>query len=94
MAKAPPDDYIELSGEYDLARKPELALCFTSVRTNRPVKIDMGGVTYVDSTFLGELTALRLRLGERPVTLIGVRPNVARILSIAKLDRFFIFSDA
>jgi anti-anti-sigma regulatory factor len=34
---------------------------------------------------------MRLRCQERDVTLVGVQANVARILQIAKLDRFFIF---
>jgi anti-anti-sigma factor len=86
-------DYIALSGEYDLARKAELVRCFASISSGRQVTIDMRDVTYVDSTFLNELTALRLRLEEKPVTLVGVRPNIARLLGLAKLDRFFIFSE-
>jgi anti-anti-sigma factor len=89
-AATPRTHHIELSGEYDIARKPELAAAFANV-DGAPVTIDMSEVTYVDSTFLGELMAMRLRLEERPVTLIGVKPGVARIFSIASLDRFFMF---
>lgn len=85
--------YIALSGEYDLGRKHELAAQFGAITNGDPVTINMRDVTYVDSTFLSELAALRLRLEERPVTLLGVRPNILRILQIVKLDRFFIFSD-
>lgn len=82
---------IQLSGEYDIARKQELSEIFTTVTNGAPVTIDMNAVTYVDSTFLHELVAMRLRLDERPVTLSGVQPNVARIFRLAKLDRFFVF---
>lgn len=82
---------IELSGEYDLSRKDELTKAFASVTDGVPVTVDMSAVTYVDSTFLGALAAMRIRLGELPVTLVGVQPNIARILQIAKLDGFFTF---
>jgi anti-anti-sigma factor len=83
--------HIELAGEYDIARRQEVAVRFSSITNGAPVTIDMSQVTYVDSTFLNELAAMRLRLHERPVTLVGVQPNIARILRIAKLDRFFLF---
>lgn len=82
---------ITLSGEYDIARKHELATVFASIGNGDPVTVDMSDVTYVDSTFLHELSSMRLRCQERPVTLVGVQANVARILEISKLDRFFIF---
>jgi anti-anti-sigma factor len=80
--------HIELAGEYDLARKQEIAALFASVN-GAPVTIDMSQVTYVDSSFLSELVKMRLRLQERPVTLIGPQKNILRVLQIAKLDRFF-----
>jgi anti-anti-sigma factor len=86
--------YFELEGEYDIARRPELAAKFATITNGEPVTIDMTRVSYVDSTFLGELTAMRLRAVERTVTLVGVQPNVARIIALAKLDRFFTFRAA
>lgn len=83
---------ISLAGEYDIARRQELAELFSAVTNGAPVTIDMSQVSYVDSTFLGELTKMRLRLNELPVTLVGVQPNVARVFQLAKLDRFFTFS--
>ncbi|MGB8909185.1 MAG: STAS domain-containing protein [Candidatus Cybelea sp.] len=83
--------YIALSGEYDLARKEELSSALAAITSGTPVTIDMRQVTYIDSTFLTEVTAMRLRRQERPVILLGVAPNIARILMLAKLDRFFVF---
>lgn len=88
---APENAHIVLAGEYDIARKAELVQALAGIGNGHPVTIDMHAVTYVDSTFLAELAAMRLRRAERPVTLIGVQPNVERIFRIAKLDRFFIF---
>jgi anti-anti-sigma factor len=88
VAAGSPD--IELSGEYDLARKQEVAALFAAVNGKASITIDMREVTYVDSTFLNELVTMRLRLQERSVTLVGARPNVVRVLRLAKLDRFFL----
>jgi anti-sigma B factor antagonist len=88
VAETSPD--IELSGEYDLARKQEVAALFAAVNGKASITIDMRDVTYVDSTFLNELVAMRLRLQERSVTLVGARPNVVRVLQLTKLDRFFV----
>ncbi|HZV77885.1 MAG TPA: STAS domain-containing protein [Candidatus Babeliales bacterium] len=86
--------YVELDGEYDLARKDELTAVFASITNGAPVTIDMTRVTYVDSSFLNELATMRVRLNGRPVTLIGVQPNIARVLQITKLDRFFTLQAA
>lgn len=83
--------HFELAGEYDLARKPEVAELFGTVSNGSPVTIDMRHVTYVDSSFLSELVAMRLRAAERSVTLIGAKPNIERVMRIAKLDRLFDF---
>ncbi len=82
--------HIRLCGEYDIARKGELAETFASITNGDAVTLDMSDVTYVDSTFLNELASMRLRCQERTVTLVGVRANVARILAITKLDRLFL----
>lgn len=84
---------IELAGEYDIARKRELAATFAALTNGCPVAIDMSRVSFVDSTFLSELAAMRLRHVEHPVTLVGVHPHVARVFRLAKLDRFFAFRE-
>jgi anti-anti-sigma factor len=91
--KMGPEHRIELTGEYDIARKPELAAMLAAVTNACPVAIDMSRVSFVDSTFLGELAKMRLRHVESPVTLIGVPPHVARVFRLAKLDRFFAFRE-
>lgn len=83
--------YVQLSGEYDIARREELTSLFRSITQDGPLTIDMTDVSYVDSTFLAELAAMRFRLNGSPVTLVGVQPNIARVLQLTKLDRFFVF---
>lgn len=82
--------HLTLSGEYDLARREELTALFTAVEGG-PVTMDMTAVSYIDSTFLAELAAMRFRLNDSAVTLVGIQPNIRRVLQIAKLDRFFSF---
>src|SRR5579871_3091529 len=57
IAAGSPD--VELSGEYDLARKQEVAALFAAVNGKASITIDMREVTYVDSTFLNELVRMR-----------------------------------
>lgn len=82
--------HLMLSGEYDIARREELTTLFRAVQGG-PVTMDMTQVSYIDSTFLAELAAMRFRLNGTSVTLVGVQPNIARVLKIAKLDHFFTF---
>jgi anti-anti-sigma factor len=81
--------HIRLQGEYDLSDKEALAALFGSLSADGPALIDMSDVTYFDSTGLHALANLRSRLGEYPVTLLGVNKNLQRLLRIVKFDHFF-----
>jgi anti-anti-sigma factor len=83
---------IELKGEYDLSRKAELASVFASIGGDDPLVIDMANVSYLDSTMLNELSSLRLQHRDRQITLVGVTPNLRRILEIANFERLFQIS--
>lgn len=80
---------VSLEGEYDLSRRDELAAVFGAVDSNGPAIIDMAQVTFVDSSFLYELVALRTRLKEWGVTLRGVQPPIRRVFQITSLYRLF-----
>jgi anti-anti-sigma factor len=86
---ASPNHIVRLTGEYDLTRRDELAAIFSKLDGDGEIVIDMGDVTYVDSTVLRELAALRLRDQERSVFLRGVRAPIRHILSIVGFDRIF-----
>jgi anti-anti-sigma factor len=81
---------VRLIGEYDIARREELARAFQSVNNGDPLLIDMSEVSYVDSTFLNELAALRLTDRRRLITLAGVSQHVARLLKTVSFDRLFV----
>lgn len=84
---------VELSGEYDLSRKAELASLFESLAGDDPVVIDLAKVSYLDSTMLNELSLFRLRNQERQITLRGANENIRRILRLVKFDTLFRVTD-
>ncbi|MBV8067782.1 MAG: STAS domain-containing protein [Candidatus Eremiobacteraeota bacterium] len=86
---SPPAQRLVLDGEYDLARKDEVAKLFDSLDGDGPVIIDLAKVTYMDSTVLHELAALRLKSDGRSITLVGVNPHLRRVLDVVNFDRIF-----
>ena len=85
---------VELSGEYDLTRRDEVALLFGELIPGGPVVVDVTDVTYVDSAFLHALTALHFRFKEWGVTLVGARPQIRRVLQVMDFERLFTLVDA
>jgi anti-anti-sigma factor len=86
--------HIALDGEYDVTRKQELGSLLESLEGSDPLVIDVTKVTYVDSTALRELSALRLRNPARPITLLGANGNVRRIFQLVSFDRVFDIPDS
>jgi anti-anti-sigma factor len=86
------ESMIRLNGEYDLARKAEVAAQFAAL-DSRPVCIDFSEVTYIDSTILRELAELRLRDEQRPITFVGVNSHVRHIFDVVKFDELFDITD-
>ena len=85
---------LQLVGEYDIADKASLAALFGALAPDGPAVIDMTQVTYIDSTFLHQVDALRLRLKGDAVTLLGVSKNVGRVLHLVRFDRLFQIVEA
>lgn len=85
---------VRLTGEYDIARREELATLFQSVNGADPLLIDMTDVSYVDSTFLNELATLRLSDAARSITIAGVSEHVARLLKTVSFDQLFLITPA
>lgn len=85
---------LQLVGEYDLADKDTLAALFGALTPDGAVVIDMTKVTYIDSTFLHQIDALRLRLNKHRVTLLGVNKWVRNVLHIVNFDHLFQIVEA
>jgi anti-anti-sigma factor len=80
---------IELNGEYDISQRQAIASLFEGLRPDGPAVIDLTNVTYVDSIFLGELIKLRRRFGKHPITLVGAKGSVARVLRLVSFESLF-----
>lgn len=97
MAVTPGDDYarrrIALSGEYDLRRRDEVRELFGSIEPLSEVEIDFSDVTYIDSSFLNELVALRNRLPDCSIALSRSSPHVKRVFEIVDFGRIFTIVD-
>jgi anti-anti-sigma regulatory factor len=59
-----------------------------------PVCIDLSQVRYLDARILGEFVRLAKRIAPDRPALIGVQPQVRRIVKILALDRIFTLSDS
>lgn len=74
----------------DLSRADELKRSLEAVanETGTDIAIDMGRVTFIDSSGLSALVALYKHLGTgRRLHLRNVAPNVKKLFSATKLDR-------
>jgi anti-anti-sigma factor len=85
---------LQLVGEFDIADKDTLAMLFGAFAPDRAAVIDMTAVTYIDSTFLHQIEALRSRLKEHCVTLLGVNKQARHVLHIVNFDHLFQIVEA
>ncbi len=81
---------VELRGELEHGTVVHLGFALSGLsETTRNVTLDLGGVTFVDSSGLGALVAALRYCRDRGGTLVlaGPRPGVRRLLSLTGLDR-------
>lgn len=81
-----------LKGEIDLACSPELrAALLAELREGRHTLIDLGAVSYIDSSGIASLVEgyqLARKAGVK-FGLVGVNPSVLAIFKLARLDLIF-----
>ena len=84
---------ISVAGELDVASSGLLAdeLSRTAERGARRVIVDLVGLTFMDSTALGILTAgaKRLRAAGGACVVVSRDPRILRVFEITGLDRIF-----
>ena len=85
---------VKLEGEYDLLRQAEVAEIFTSLAPLKQLTLDFSAVTYVDSTFLGELARLHQRLPGCRISLTGANTNLKKIFDLVGFDQLFTITIA
>ena len=91
-------EVIALEGEIDLHQSPHLKQQLAAVIARRPacVLVDLGRVTYMDSSGLAALVEAFQRLSNDggKLGLFGLGQSVRHIFEIARLDQVFqIFPD-
>ena len=80
---------VKLEGEYDLLRQAEVREIFASLPALKQLTLDFSAVTYVDSTFLGELARLHQRLAGCRISLTGANKNLKKIFDLVGFDQLF-----
>jgi anti-anti-sigma factor len=86
---------VKLVGELDIGQRDEVAAALRLDDGDGPVLVDLGEVTYADSTVIGELLRFRNDAearGRRIALLIG-SPQFARLLQYAGLPEAFAVFD-
>ncbi len=83
---------IELGGEIDLDRAPELRKrLLDCVGRGRDVLVDLSQVTYIDSSGIASLVEALQSAGKAGTRfgLIAVSPEALRVFELARLDKVF-----
>jgi anti-anti-sigma factor len=83
---------LAVSGDVDLATADELrgaGLDALGEATAEPLRIDLSGVTFLDSSALNALIAIR-NASERAVVLVSPSRSTLRILQLTALDTVFV----
>lgn len=91
-------DLLELSGEVDLHFSPQLReKILGSLKTGNPLLIDMGKVSYIDSSGIASLvegfqTAKSAKLS---YGLLNISNTAMQVLTLTRLDKIFnLYTDA
>jgi anti-sigma B factor antagonist len=88
---------LTLVGELDLASAPRLRDAFAEAVQHKPetVRVDLAGLTFLDSSGISVLVQAQQDLQERSSSFVlhRVGDRTARVLEIAGLDNFFARSD-
>ena len=88
---------ITLSGDIDLASAGALSRLEKQLLGRENIVFDVAGLEHVDSTFLRFLVNLKKHVAKdrsATVELVGVKPQLRRILEITGLSRSFAFTSA
>ena len=84
--------FVEVTGELDLSTADELreAVLAAMAPAVGTIRIDLHGVTFMDSTGLGALIAARNAAGAHYTVVVqNPQPQVRRVFEITALDKVF-----
>lgn len=83
---------IELGGEIDLDRAPEVrGLLLDCVTRGRDVLVDLSRVSYIDSSGIASLVEALQSAGKSGIALglVAISPMALRVFKLARLDKVF-----
>lgn len=88
---------LRLAGRFDFKAHREFRDAVDSLLAqagNRPLQVDLGEVSYLDSSALGMLLMLRdkAKAANKDVALVGVKGSVRQVLDIANFSKLFSIS--
>ena len=88
-----PQSSFEMYGEIDVYNAATLEDEIRKwLASGGPPILDLTAVTFIDSTGLNMLARISEQHGQ-PLTLLGVKPPVAKLLHLTELDRLFTITD-
>ncbi len=87
----PASQVVHLMGEIDVYTARTACRALDGIAG--PAVVDLSGVRLLCAAGLTELARVAARTGNRVVTLRGARPNVRRVLDIARFDELFVIED-
>jgi anti-anti-sigma factor len=82
---------LALRGDLDLATADDLRSAVTPADRSRSVRLDLGGVEFLDSSGIGALIGIKRELQEAGGVLVVTRVSdrVRRALELIRMDSFF-----
>jgi anti-sigma B factor antagonist len=86
-----PDWTVRVAGELDAYSAPVLEAELARHPSSGPVRLDLAGVTFIDSTGLRVVVAAdnRLRAESTELVVVDPSPSVVRLLQLTSLDQRF-----
>ncbi|MEU5882770.1 STAS domain-containing protein [Spirillospora sp. NPDC047279] len=85
---------VKISGEIDVFTSPRLREMLLDIIENGGLHlvVDLGDVTFLDSTGLGVLVGIfhRLRARDGSMTFMGVNDRVRRVFHVTQLTKIFV----
>jgi anti-sigma B factor antagonist len=94
----PEDDAstVEVAGELDAYSAPALEAVLAEHDASSDLRLDLSGVTFIDSTGIRAVvtTDNRLREGEHRLIVVDPSPSVLRLLQLTSLDERFLIEAA
>lgn len=87
-----PDGVIVVRGDIDMAAGPLVEAAVDALDDGNPIRLDLGGVTFIDSSGLRSLLAASRRAHEHHTVAVlrSVGPEVARLLEITGTGSEFV----